>query len=203
METKELSLLTQNLVKEMEEKNIENDSDYQYMAEWIKRNKKTQKIVKDHFEDDKKRTYAEYKQVLADIKLYLDPLENTEKIGKNKMSKYFNDQEKKRIEEERRLQAIEDKKVEEEKLKEAINKNDEKILDEPIISPTIKVENKIKTEGISYVTTYGFEIVDASKVPDRFKIIDEKMIGQVVRANKGKVSIPGVKVIEKKMPRVR
>lgn len=53
-----------------------------------------------------------------------------------------------------------------------------------------------KVSGISERTAWKFEIVDASKVPDKYKTIDEKKIGGVVRALKGDTDIPGIRVYE-------
>ena len=53
-----------------------------------------------------------------------------------------------------------------------------------------------KVAGISTRPVWKFEIVDASKVPDQYKTVDEKKIGGVVRALKGDTDIPGVRVWE-------
>jgi hypothetical protein len=45
-------------------------------------------------------------------------------------------------------------------------------------------------------TLYDFEVVDPNLVPDEFWMIDEKKIGALVRASKGTMVPPGVKVIE-------
>lgn len=51
-------------------------------------------------------------------------------------------------------------------------------------------------QGVSMRTLYDFEVVDPNLVPDEFWMIDEKKIGALVRASKGTMVPPGVKVIE-------
>lgn len=58
----------------------------------------------------------------------------------------------------------------------------------PVVSAAPKVA------GISTKKVYKFEIVDKSKVPDEYKIIDEKRIRGVVNALKDDANIPGVRV---------
>lgn len=58
-------------------------------------------------------------------------------------------------------------------------------------APTIHAP---KVKGVSTRQVWRFEIVDASKVPDQYKIIDEKSIGGVVRSLKERTNIPGVRV---------
>lgn len=53
-----------------------------------------------------------------------------------------------------------------------------------------------KVSGVQTRTVWRFRVVDASKVPDKYKVVDEKKIGGVVRALKGDTEIPGVEVWE-------
>ena len=57
--------------------------------------------------------------------------------------------------------------------------------------------------GISTREVYKFEIVDASLLPRDLLIPDEKAIGALVRAKKGQIEIPGVKVVIEKSMTVR
>ena len=64
--------------------------------------------------------------------------------------------------------------------------------DDKIATPGQSVAPKVS--GIQSRTAWKFEVIDASKVPDQYKTIDEKKIGGVVRALKGDTEIPGVRV---------
>lgn len=52
-------------------------------------------------------------------------------------------------------------------------------------------------QGISAVEDWGWEVFDPSKVPDVFKMIDEKKVNQTVAFYKGSTVIPGVRVFRK------
>lgn len=60
----------------------------------------------------------------------------------------------------------------------------------------VPVTEAPKVSGIATSKAWKFRIVDALKVPDKYKLVDEKKIGGVVRAMKGDTEIPGVEVWE-------
>lgn len=51
-----------------------------------------------------------------------------------------------------------------------------------------------KVDGQAARTTWGFEIEDESKIPRQYLTPDLKAIGAIVRARKGCIEIPGVKI---------
>jgi len=63
---------------------------------------------------------------------------------------------------------------------------------ESLQSLTPEALGKPDTAGISTRTTWKFRIIDASKVPDTYKKIDEGKIGKVVRALGKNADIAGV-----------
>jgi len=52
---------------------------------------------------------------------------------------------------------------------------------------------------MSYRTDYIFEITDKALVPDKYKIVDETLVGKIVRAEKELCNIPGIKVITRQV----
>lgn len=72
----------------------------------------------------------------------------------------------------------------------------EKLLSTPV--PTPKVEEKSTIAkgfaGAKARKVWKFEITDRDAVPDEFWCIDEQKLGQVVRTDKDKAVIPGVRV---------
>ena len=57
------------------------------------------------------------------------------------------------------------------------------------------VESKVEdVAGISTRTNWKFKIVDELLIPREYLIPDEKYIGQIVRAGKGKKQIPGIEI---------
>jgi hypothetical protein len=51
-----------------------------------------------------------------------------------------------------------------------------------------------KVEGLSFTTTWKWEVIDISQVPRQYMKLDESAIGGVVRSLKEKTSIPGIRV---------
>jgi len=61
-----------------------------------------------------------------------------------------------------------------------------------VAAPPVSAPPKI--EGIATRQVWKFEVTDAGKVPDQYKVVDEKKVGAVVRALKGDTDIPGIRV---------
>lgn len=51
-----------------------------------------------------------------------------------------------------------------------------------------------KIDGVAKRTIWKFEVIDEKQIPREYLVVDEKRIGGVVRAMKGEVVIPGVRV---------
>lgn len=63
----------------------------------------------------------------------------------------------------------------------------------PIRAPAIVLPRAVpKTEGVSTTTRWKFRITDEELIPREYLVVDEKAIGKVVEALKGKVNIPGI-----------
>lgn len=68
----------------------------------------------------------------------------------------------------------------------------------------IAIETDIpKHKGTTFITDYDIEIENEDLVPIEYKVIDIALIKKVIKDTKGKVKIPGVKIIEKKIVRVK
>jgi hypothetical protein len=73
---------------------------------------------------------------------------------------------------------------------------------EMIVAPVVVAAvAKPVASKLATVTTYTFEVVDAGKIPPEYMIPDAVKIGAVVRATRGSIVIPGVKVIVNKSVR--
>lgn len=153
---------------------------------------------------------ASLRQVNAFFKQFSDRLGTAERNVKKAIGGYQAEQDRIRREEARKAQ--EKKKREEAKLRkqaeeaEAAGREERaQTLNERADAKTTEatVSEAPKVEGVSYVTVYDFEITDPSKIPDKYKIIDEKKIRQVVKALKEDAEIPGVRVIKSKSVRAR
>lgn len=61
--------------------------------------------------------------------------------------------------------------------------------------PVVHVDTKVELEDNTYVKkTWTFEVTDEAQVPRQYLIPDTKLIGQIVRTQKDKTNIPGVRV---------
>jgi DNA repair exonuclease SbcCD ATPase subunit len=158
-------------------------------------------------------------------------LQNGDGHIRQAMSAYYQEQERKRQEEQRKLQAEADEKRR--KAEEAARKEAEKVeqyrqegreemaqkaearmetaVEVATTTVAPEVEQK-KVSGISYRTEYECHVKD-HKAAVLFCIdspnfvgtvlIDIKAIERAAKAFKGKLSIPGIEIIEKKIPIVR
>lgn len=174
-------------------------------AEWLRKNKETQKFVKEFFEEDRKRTYDAYQAVTKEIKRFTDLLTKSEKSIKRKMADYQIEQERIRREEEEKRRKEEEKRLQEEEKKRKAAEKKGKMA--PLPSPPVVIEapaqEEEKLEGVSFVEVWTYTIDDTSKIPREYMIPDEKKIRDVVKAMKGDANIPGVKIFADKQVRAR
>ncbi len=134
-----------------------------------------------------------------------DFLIEAERIMKNAMITYSNEQERIRKAEQARQDEIarkERERIETQASKaEAAGKTEKaealqekaQMIAAPVVESTVE-----KTSGISYRTVYEFEIVDVEQIPREWMVPDLKAIGGAVRSTQGKINIPGVKAIARK-----
>ena len=166
--------------------------------------------VRKVFEPMKKKAYAAYKEILNQYKKVEAPIIEAEKYCDRLLAEWFAEQRRIREEAERkRLEVIRKQKEEEErKLREALEAENagkkeeaEKIINQVIEAkpPEVKTPEKPKLKGVYSRIDYDFEIVDVTKIPREYMIPDETLIRKVIRASKGKVVIPGIKVIAKEI----
>jgi len=169
--------------------------------------------------EDLKRVHAQEKKV-SELRLSMTrPLDATKKsimaffkvperycsdikvaISGKRIS-YQQEQDRIRKEEEdriRKLQEAEAKKLERradnvksEEKAEDLRQEAEQIRETAPVTSVAPVE---KSEGIRTITNYKFEITDPSQIPAEYLTPDEQKIGRVVRATKGEITIPGVKI---------
>jgi len=138
--------------------------------------------------------------------LFRDPLElltRAEKFVKKAILDFQQRQEKVRREQEAKLREQQRKEAErlqkraekaeskgqEEKAEELKQQAEEKQAINPTVAPTFE-----KTKGISTKKIWKFKIVDIKSIPREYMMPDEKAIGQIVRATKGTLQIPGVEI---------
>jgi acyl transferase domain-containing protein len=188
------------VISQMEKLEVKNDEQFEFAADWLKRNKETQKYVEDQFSEEleaakekKKQAEAERKAVVKKIDTFNKPLKEAERQTRSMIEQYQNELERQRREEEERRR----KEAEEQAAKaEAEGKP------APAPEPVPEKKEVPKTEGVTFYENWTFEIEDESQIPREYMQVDEKKIRQYVKAMKGDAKIPGVKIWCEKKSRV-
>jgi len=150
------------------------------------------------------------KQVLDREKMVAEPLERAEiQYLKPAMAEYDRKKSEERRIKEEMMRAEFVRKEEEGKIllaeqfaKQGNSEEADRILNEKINVPVLSIaENKV--EGISFSEIWRFEIENGDLIPKEYLLVDEKKIGQVVRALKDKCNIPGIRVYPEKIVRAK
>lgn len=186
MENKALQKSVSSLIKEISTREIITAKDYLFAAEWLKKNKTTQKVIKDAFKDD----LAAAKKAVEDVKVkmdaFLDPLSKTEALVKKQMIAYDA-----ALEEEKRKKALKLEAAEEKGLTDrTIQKYERDLEAAPEAAP--------QASGISYRELWSFEIEDLNSIPREYLVPNTDKLGKLARAMKDEACVPGVRFFSTK-----
>ena len=148
------------------------------------------------------------RRVMDFFRLPLSALSQAESIIKRAMITFQNKEEAARKEQERKLR--EQARREEERKRKALDKKietaqkngkEEKAADlleqkadVHVPVPVVPTVAEHRTPGVTKKTIWKFRVLDKNKIPVEYMIPDEKTIGELVRATKGTLEIPGVKI---------
>lgn len=77
------------------------------------------------------------------------------------------------------------------------------VIPAPIFQPRSPAPPPPKVEGVSFRDEWDFRIVDESRIPREYLIVDEKKIRAVVKAMRQGARIPGVEVFARRVSAVR
>lgn len=158
-----------------------------------------------------KKAHEAHREAIEQKKKVNAPLVKAEGIIKPKIALYTDEQEriqkqeearvrKEQEEAEKKRKEDEDKRIQEAADLEEAGKPEEAdaILDEPepetASAPIVLPPKPAKAEGVSVKKVWKFRIKDESQIPRNFLMVDEKKIGQLVRAMKDEAVVPGVEV---------
>ena len=177
---------------------------------FLKSIKSIQDEISNTFDPIISAQHQAHKKSLETKRKYSLPLQKAEGIVKAKIREYHLEQERIRKEEEAKLH-LEAKKAEEERLlrmaveaeQSGEKEEAEMILSSSVVAPVITIPSQTNGNGISYREVWKFRITNPDFVPDKYKIIDERKVGAVVRALKDKTNIPGIEVYCDKSVSVR
>lgn len=191
---------------------VASEEDFVLAGELTKQVKEMQKQVTDYWEPMRKSTYEAYSAVNQHKKQMLDPLASAEKILKRKMGDYTMEQERIRREREEAMRKAAEaemaRKLEE--AEEAESRGDavgaEFAMAEAEVMEGVAASGGLqpqtpKAKGVSKTKTWKITKIDREKVPIslngmELRPVDEKLVLQLIKASKGKISIPGVEYKE-------
>ena len=126
-------------------------------------------------------------------------------ICDQKMINYTDIQERKRKEEQDRLDRIAEKKRQELEAKaeakreegkeDKAERYEEKAAEvmAPVAAPRVE-----KAVGVHFTTRWYGEVTDKAMVPEEYKLVNQPMVDKLMQATKGSIPIPGVKAVSKK-----
>lgn len=189
---------------------ITNQEDLEYAAGFLSNIKATQKKIKEYWEEPIKRAYEAHKALKAKENQMLEPLQNSEKILKGKISDYTITMERLKREEEERIRAEQQQQAleqlkEAERLKAEGNDLEAQIAEANAVAMSqveVKIDSMVgKVDGLSFRKDYEIEVIDPLKVPayingTEIRKIDLAQIKRFVKMTNNGVEIPGIKVKE-------
>ena len=131
------------------------------------------------------------KEVNETYKTLMEPVEQADKITRNKILAFRTEQKRKR----REAEAIEDAKMALAR-REAELKGGEITIDLTPVEKPEAAPDRIRTEmGTSGIRdNWKWEVTDISLVPREYLMINAGMLTPIVKASKGKIVIPGVRI---------
>lgn len=168
-------------------------------------------LIGELFDDNVSNWRAGWKAAIAKRKRYLEPIEEIERRIKAAMGEFLTQERRRQEEERQRLLIAQQEAAEEETLqraKEAMKAGDEDgaeailaSLDDgsvrPVAAPPAIIPRAPKAEGVSGRVSYGFRIVDKSKIDRKFMVPDERSIRQLVKSmGVGAIAVVGEGSIE-------
>lgn len=185
---------------------VSTDEEFEAGADHLKGIKDAQKTVESERKKITQPMYDAQKAANTFFKQFTDRLALAEKNIKAGLLKYSDEKEA----EQREAQRIANEKAEKERQRlaklaeKAEDRGDKAKADQfeeraaSTFAAPIEPVSAPKVSGISTKEVWEYEITDLSKVPDAYKMIDEKKLRGVVRAMKGDTYIPGVCVYPRK-----
>lgn len=133
------------------------------------------------------------------FKTMLEPIEEADRITRDKMKDFRAEQQRKIAE----AQAIEDEKLALAQ-REAELKGGEITVDLTPVEAPPAVPERVRTDiGMAGTAkVHKWEVTDKALVPEEYKVVDAGAVGRVVKASKGTIVIPGIRIWQEDTIRV-
>jgi hypothetical protein len=194
---------------------IKTPDEYSTALEEVKSLMRFKTKIIELFRPSKEAAHTAWKSVIAIEKVFTDKIDASEKLAKTAMLKYQEEEERKSIAEERRLQAEADEKARKERerlqaqaAKAAESGKTEKaealIERAEMVTPVaVVIESKIQYAGQSVRSTWKAKIVDADAVPREWCVPDQKQLDAIAKSTNGLKKIAGVEFYNEKTLAIR
>lgn len=182
---------------------------YQEMAALVLTARKAIKYFEELYRPRITQANEVVKALRSDMQKLQEPAVKAKEHGDKELAVYQQAEEQKARAEQLRLQREAKEREEKEKLELASLAEQagekqlaEDILNAPSVEPVAVVAPATpKVEGLSYSTSWDFEIENESLIPREFLIVDAVKIRRVITALKETANIPGVRAFSKKIVR--
>ena len=204
-ETKELVVKAKDLV-------VSDQLNYDIAARYIKDAKRFMELVKEEFKSTltkfkelKKSADDGRKDTIAKIDKHSKDAKNVIDLLLGKVKKFEDDEEVKRVENQKKLdKAAEEKAAEDKKALEdqaAVDKawgddeaaEEKKEEAEAVVVETVKAKPTIaKTAGLGIRRTWQWKIINEAKIPRKYLTLDLVAINREVQAQHDETNIPGI-----------
>lgn len=167
--------------------------------------KEAQRTVTAELEPLVKRAHDNWKAMVAYRDKYLTPLKQAEQTVKTVVSAFDAEEQEKRLQEQRRLQAEADAAAARERArleKEAARlktpelREDRLAQAQAVTAHVIQVQAPERQEGVAYRSTWKAVVLDPQAVPREWLIVNDQALQTFARATKGTVPVPGVRFDE-------
>lgn len=198
----EVAKLVHPIISQAQQITVIDAEEYEMACSFLTLVATRKKQVNETFDPIVQKAHAAWQEAINQRKKFMTPLEMAELNVKTKVSQWRIDEERKRREEEDRLQANAKREADERAIAEAqsLEDNGEKelaamVLEEAAAAPApvvVAPSTVPKQDGIAKKTTWKFRIVNEELIPREYMVPSEMKIGAVVRSQKQLTKIPGV-----------
>jgi len=165
--------------------------------DFLKDIKGFRKQLDEFFDPNISRLHKAHKEAKAQKTKFEEPLKKAEEIVKEEITTYMVEQDNIRREAEEKARQEAEKRFEEAREAEKAGDKEkaEQIRQEEtaVITP---LPPEVKAEGTHLVKHWTWEVVDIDKIPRKYFILDELSINKIVREQKKKTDIPGIRVFQ-------
>ena len=172
-----------DIIKQAQALEITNQEDYDVAYAFRRASKALVEQNTAIFEDDRANTYKAYKGIMAKITKYTEMPKKADGILKRKMEAWNYEQDR-----FRRFEIT--------KLKETAK-------DQGMDETLVVVPEVPKHVGESFRTEWRFEVIDITKVPYEYLMLNDQKVGAEAKAKKEKTNIPGIRVFPYKIQVIR